>query len=130
MTHRHRLDPIHLHHAAERLGDIVAKGEMADADASATIVSWVEKVDGVDRPGLRARLHWTMRDRAIAAQRQRENVVTAIRWAVRDLIRAGAPQAAIEEAAGKANADYLEWDEIVPILRNEWDTVHGRRRRG
>jgi hypothetical protein len=128
MTHRHRLDPIHLHHAAERLGDIVAKGEMADADASATIVSWVEKVNGVDRPGLRARLHWTMRDRAIAAQRQRENVVTAIRWAVRPLFDAKASAAEIEEAAGRANGDTLPWEDVASILREEMTRAIKQRR--
>lgn len=129
MTHRHRLDPLHLHHAAERLGDIVATGEMSDGDASATIVSWCAKATGVDRSGLQARLHWTMRDRAIAAQRARENAETAMRWAVRPLIRGGASKAEIEEAAGRANADVLEWAEIAPILAQEWDAVFSNRRR-
>jgi hypothetical protein len=119
---------MHLHHAAERLGDIVAKGEMADADASATIVSWVEKVNGVDRPGLRARLHWTMRDRAIAAQRQRENVVTAIRWAVRPLFDARTSAAEIEEAAGRANGEILPWEDVASILREEMTRAIKQRR--
>lgn len=125
---KHRLYPMHLHHAAERLGDIVAQGQMSDADASATIRTW--QASGVDRSGLQARLHWTMRDRAIAAQRARENASTAIRWAVRPLILANASKAAVEEAAGQANGGVLEWDEIVQILRNEWEALHGRRRRG
>ena len=120
MTHRHRLDPLHLHHAAERLGDIVAAGHMSDDDASATILSWCEKASGVDRTGLQARLHWTMRDTATAARRARENAETAIRWAVRPLMRGGAPIAEIEEAAGRANGDVLTWDEIRPVLADEW----------
>ncbi len=124
---KHRLDPLHLHHAAQRLGDIVATGQMTDADASETIKTW--RADGVDRSGLQARLHWAMRDQAEATRRLRENVATAIRWAVRPLIQAGATKAAIEEAAGQANGDVLTWEEIVPILRSEWDAAHGRRRR-
>lgn len=124
---KHRLGPIHLHHAAERLGDIVAQGQMSDADASATIRTW--QASGVDRSGLQMRLHWAMRDRAEAMRRQRENTQTAIRWAVRPLIQAGADKAAIEEAAGQANGDVLTWEEIVSILRDEWDAAHGRRRR-
>lgn len=127
---KHRLDPIHLHHAAERLGDIVAQGQMSDADASATITSWASKAQGVDRSGLQARLHWSMRDQAIARRRQSENAQTAIRWAIRPLIQANAPKHEVEEAAGQANGDVLEWDEIVTILRDEWNAAHGRRRRG
>lgn len=127
---RHRLDPQHLHHAAERLGDIVAVGGMSPADAADTVRSWAQAAHGVDRSGLQMRLNHTMRDRAIATQRARENAHTAIRWAVRPLIQAGATKAEIEEAAGQANGDVLTWDEIVPILRNEWEALHGRRRRG
>lgn len=123
---RHRLDPIHLHHAAERLGDIVAQGQMSDADASATIRTW--QASGVDRSGLQARLHWTMRDRAIAAQRARENASTAIRWAVRPLFETQAPAAEIEEAAGKANGGVLEWPEVATILRGEMARALKQRR--
>jgi hypothetical protein len=126
---RHRLDPVHLHHAAEKLGDIVAGEEMSDEDASAVIVSWVDKTTGVDRSGLQARLHWTMRDRAEATRRQRENVTTAIRWAVRPLFASMAPAAEIEEAAGRANGDFLEWAEVATILREEM-TRALRSRRG
>lgn len=114
---KHRLYPMHLHHAAERLGDIVAQGQMSDADASATIRTW--QASGVDRSGLQARLHWTMRDRAIAAQRARENASTAIRWAVRPLFAALAPSSEIEEAAAKANGDVLAWPDVAAILREE-----------
>ena len=114
---KHRLDPLHFHHAAERLGDIVAQGQMSDADASATIRTW--QASGVDRSGLQARLHWTMRDRAIAAQRARENASTAIRWAVRPLFAALAPSSEIEEAAAKANGDVLAWPDVAAILREE-----------
>lgn len=127
---KHPRDPMHLHHAAQRLGAIVAEGEMSDADASDTIVSLAAKAHGVDRSGLQARLHWTMRDAAEAHRRARENAYTAVRWAVRPLMQANAPKAAIEEAAARAGGDILGWEELVVILRNEWDALHGRRRRG
>ena len=114
---KHRLYPMHLHHAAERLGDIVAQGQMSDADASATIRTW--QASGVDRSGLQMRLHWAMRDRAEAMRRQRENTQTAIRWAVRPLFAALAPSSEIEEAAAKANGDVLAWPDVAAILREE-----------
>lgn len=114
---KHRLDPMHLHHAAERLGDIVAQGQMSDADASATIQTW--QATGVDRSGLQARLHWSMRDRAETMRRARDNAGTAIRWAVRPLFASLAPAHQIEEAAGKANGDVLAWSEVAEILRDE-----------
>lgn len=116
---RHRLDPQHLHHAAERLGDIVAVGGMSPADAADTVRSWAQAAHGVDRSGLQMRLNHTMRDRAIATQRARENAHTAIKWAVRPLFEAQAPASEIEEAAGKANGDVLEWPEVATILRSE-----------
>lgn len=127
---KHRNDPMHLHHAATMLGNVVAREEMSDQDASDTIKSWVAKVNGVDRSGLQARLHWAMRDQAAVHRAQISNVRTAIKWAVRPLIQAGAAKHEVEEAAGKANGGVLEWEEIVPILREEWNAIHGRRRRG
>lgn len=123
---KHRLDPLHLHHAAERLGDIVAQGQMSDADASAAIRTW--QASGVDRSGLQMRLHWAMRDRAEAMRRQRENASTAIRWAVRPLFEQNAAAAEIEEAAGKANGDVLAWPEVAAILRDELHRALKQRR--
>ncbi len=123
---KHRLGPIHLHHAAERLGDIVAQGQMSDADASAAIRTW--QASGVDRSGLQMRLHWAMRDRAEAMRRQRENASTAIRWAVRPLFEQNAAAAEIEEAAGKANGGVLEWPEVAKLLRDELHRALKQRR--
>jgi hypothetical protein len=127
---KHRLDPIHLHHAATQLGTIVARDDMSDADASDTIKAWVSNVTTVDRSGLQARLHHAMRDQARAHRLKLANAETAIKWAVRPLIEAAALKHEIEEAASNANGGVLSWDEIVPILRNEWNALHGRRRRG
>lgn len=127
---KHQRDPLHLHHAATMLGNVVARGEMSDADASETIVAWCKPVTTVDRSGLQARLHHAMRDQAAAMAQTRQNIETAIKWAVRPLIRAGADKAAVEEAADKANGGVLDWQEIVPILRDEWNAAHGRRKRG
>lgn len=120
---KHRNDPIQLHHAATRLGNIVARGEMEDADASDTIKSWVADVTLVDRSGLQARLHWAMRDQAQAHRRAIENARTAVRWAVRPLFDRRAPAAEIEEAASKAAAGALEWPEVTAILRDEMTRV-------
>ena len=125
---KHRLDPLHLHHAATRLGTIVAEGQMSDADASDTIVSWVEASAGVSKSGLQMRLHHAMRDQAQAHRLRRENVQTAIRWAVRDLFDRGAPAAEIEEAAGKANGDVLSWADVAAILRDEMHRALKQRR--
>ena len=127
---KHRNDPSHLHHAATELGTIVARDDMSDADASDTIKAWVADVTTVDRSGLQARLHHAMRDQAHAHRLKLANAATAVKWAVRPLIEAAAPKHEIEEAASNANGGVLTWDEIVPILRNEWNALHGRRRRG
>lgn len=116
---KHRNDPMHLHHAATMLGNVVAREEMSDADASDTIKSWVAKVNGVDRSGLQARLQWVMRDQAAARRRAIENAHTAIKWAVRPYFEAMAPAHEIEEAAAKANGGVLEWDEVAAILKAE-----------
>lgn len=125
---KHPRDPMHLHHAAQRLGAIVAEGEMSDADASDTIVSLAAKAHGVDRSGLQARLHWAMRDAAEAHRRARENAYTAVRWAVRPLFEMHAPAAEIEEAAGKANGGVLTWPEVATILRGEMHRALKQRR--
>lgn len=116
---KHRNDPMHLHYAATMLGNIVARDEMSDEDASDTIKSWVANVTGVDRIGLRVRLHHTMRDQAAARRMAVENARTAIKWAVRPYFEAMAPAAEIEEAAAKANGGVLEWDEVAAILKGE-----------
>lgn len=125
---KHRLDPIHLHHAATQLGTVVARGDMSDADASDTIESWAGNVTGLDRSGLQARLHWAMRDQATEHRRAIENAHTAIKWAVRPLFDAMAPAAEIEEAASKANGGVLEWSEVATILRSEMHRALNQRR--
>lgn len=125
---KHRNDPIHLHYAATRLGNIVARGEMEDADASDTIKSWVANVTLVDRSGLQARLHWAMRDQAQAHRRAIENAKTAIRWAVRPLFDAHASAAEIEEAASKANGGILDRPDVAAILREEMRRALKQRR--
>jgi hypothetical protein len=99
---------------------------MSDADASDTIRTW--QADGVDRSGLQMRLHHAMRDQAHAHRVKRENVATAIRWAVRDLFDRGAAAAEIEEAAGKANGDVLTWPDVAAILRDEMHRALKQRR--
>jgi hypothetical protein len=116
---RHRLDPVGLHHAAERLGELVAADHLTERDAAETITSWAKNATGVDRFGLQTRLNWAMRDQAKALHRRRDNTAIAIGWAVRPLFRARASAADIEEAAAKANGDVLAWAEVAAILRAE-----------
>ena len=122
-----RNDPLHLHHAAERLGNVVAIGAMSDDDASNVIRAWPAP-DNVDRSGLQARLHWAMRDQAAARKRSMENATTAVRWAVRPLFAALASAAEIEEAAAKAAGDALEWAQIAAILHEEMERALRKRR--
>jgi hypothetical protein len=124
-----RRDPTHLHHAAGRLGDLVASGEMSDEGASAAIVHMLPLAPpGLDPAGLQMRLHWTMRDRAQEARRAAENAATAVRWAVRPLFDRKASKAEIEEAAGKAAGEILTWPQVVAILRDELARAQKQRR--
>jgi hypothetical protein len=130
MSDRHRLDPLPLHHAAGRLGEIVGAGDMAMADAVECIRSWVRdgaSKAGVDAAGLQMRLVHRMRDAALARRRALDSADTAIRWAVRPLFRARASAAAIEEAAGRANAGVLEWEAVAAVLGQEMAASQGRR---
>lgn len=124
----HRLDPLHLHHAARRLGRLVAEGAMSGEAAAGALGHMVAGARGVDVAGLQARLHWTMRDEAAGVARARANAETAVRWAVRPLFAMRASKAAIEEAAGRAAGDVLAWEDIVPILADEMRRALGRRR--
>lgn len=127
MSYRHPKDPLPLHYAARRLGEVVGRGAMTHADASDTVQSWTNAQAGVDRLGLRMRLVHVVNDTAEETARARRNAETAIRWAIRPIIRTGT-KAEVEEAAGRANGEVLTWEEIVPILREEWHSAHRRRR--
>ncbi len=130
MEGRHTLDPLHLHHAAERLGVIVGNGEMGLEDARACCKQWARDNAAVPqhRLGLQMRLVHRMRDAAVARRRARATAEVAIGWAVRPLFAARATAAAIEEAAGRANGEVLEWDEVAAVLREELAAARGRRR--
>lgn len=127
MSHRHQLDPFHLHHAAQRLGEIVGGGEMAMEDAAECVRSWVREAAGpVDRAGLQMRLMHRMRDAAVGRRQVIERAETAIRWAVRPLFRARASAAEIEEAAGRANDGALGWGQVAAVLGQELAAARGR----
>lgn len=125
----HRLDPIHLHHAAAKLAEPLARGDLSWDGVRTICRDMAATAANVDRNGLQARLCWRAADEARALRTRRQNAETAIRWAVRPLMH-GATRAQIEEAAGRANGDVLTWDEIKPILAEEWQRAHQARRRG
>lgn len=133
MIHRHPLDPPKQHDAAERLGVMVADGVISEEEAAKTMGTIVrvaaDNAPDVDRAGLRMRLVWSAADAKVDRQRQRANAATAIRWAIRPLIRDKATKEAIEAAARKASGGAFEWPEVVAILKEEWHAAHGRRRK-
>jgi hypothetical protein len=127
---RHSLDPLHLFHAAQKLGEVVGAGLMEEGEAAATVVQWARDgaVSALHQSGLQTRLMHRMRDTAAAVQARRERAEMAIRWAVRPLFAAWASAAAIEEAAGKANGEVFAWEEVAEVLRDELARARGRMR--
>lgn len=70
-----------------------------------------------------------LRARAERQQQADSNTRWAIRWAARGLMQDGATPQAIEEAAMKANGSALPRAEVLAVLADEWDRVHGPARR-
>lgn len=127
---RHDLDPLRLHQAAQRLGEVVGAGLMPDGEAAACVEAWAREsaASAGHRRGLQMRLMHRMRDAAVAVRARRERAEMAIRWAVRPLFAARAPAAAIEEAAGAANGEVFAWEEVAGVLRDELARARGRMR--
>lgn len=123
----HRLDPLHLHHAARALGRLVGEGRASESAALEFIQQWGAEFTGQPINGLSTRLGQRMLGTAQDVRRERDAAVMAIRWAVRPLFMARAEAAAIEEAAGQANGDVLEWPEVAAVLREEMLAARGRR---
>lgn len=77
--------------------------------------------------GFRARLDeaagtrraWELRQRRVAVERAE----AGIRRAVRPLLRQRASKAEVEEAAGRAAGEVIEWPRIFAILVEEFDLV-------
>jgi hypothetical protein len=67
--------------------------------------------------------------RAERQQRAHENARWAIRWAARGLMLERATPAEIEEAAIRANGSLLPRSEVLAVLADEWDRVHGSQKR-
>jgi hypothetical protein len=127
---RHPLDPLHLFHAAQKLGEVVGAGLMEEGEAAEAVVQWARDgaASALHQSGLQMRLMHRMRDAAGAVQARRERAEMAIRWAVRPLFAARASAAAIEEAAGKANGEVFAWEEVARVLRDELARARGRMR--
>lgn len=133
MIHRHTSDPKAQHEAAERLGRMVADGQLSEESAAQVMGEIVrvaqEQAPNADASGLRMRLVHSATDARRDRLRARENALTAVRWAARPLVVAGATREAIMDAARKAAGDVLTDAELLPILADEWERAHGRRGR-
>ena len=131
MTRQPR-DPAAQHEAAATLGRMEADGLLPPGEAAQTLRVIVQTAQrnapDVDAKGLRARLVWSARDARADRQRQRDNVHTAVRWAVRGMFAAKASAADIEATAHKANGNILTRDELVVILREEMKRAQKTRR--
>lgn len=119
--------------AAQELGRMEADGLLPDGEAAKTMGTIVKvaftNAPLVDQSGLRARLVWAASDARKARETQRENAITAVRWATMGLIKKNAPRDETLEAARKAADGVLTEAEILPILAEEWDRTHKRRGR-
>ena len=129
----HPSDPKAQHEAAERLGRMVADGLISEESAAQVMGEIVrvaqEQSPNADANGLRARLVWSAADARRDRMRARENAPTAVRWACRPLILAKAAKDVTLQAARKAAGDLMTDAEIMPILADEWDRAHRKRRK-
>ena len=116
---------INVRHATDSLAAMVAAGQISLESASDCINAWAAP-GGMDIAGFRMQLHWRLRDKIIEIDAALAAARGAVRRAVRPLLEAGATVAQIEEAAGTAAADALTWDEIRPILAEEWRAAKRR----
>lgn len=72
---------------------------------------------------------WALTDQTGATERIEGRAERAIRRAVWPLFESGAPKAAIEEAAGRANGGVLDWNAIFVILLDVKRSTDAARRR-
>lgn len=115
---RHRLDPPAQHEAAQRLGEMVARGDLSEEEGSKTLAAIVrlarENAHGTDPAGLRMRLVHTATDARKSAElaqirrlreQERELAETAER-----VLRDGGTEA----DAGRAMLDRVRGMDPVP----------------
>ncbi len=114
---RHSLDPVNLHRGAEKLGELVGRGLIDTAEAGDAVILAVKKLPasvGVDRSGLRCRLHWAMADAARSVELDRSKSARSIRAAIGPLLKARAPGREIQAAAKRARGVLTE-DEACAV---------------
>lgn len=107
---RHPLDPAKQHEAADRLGRMVARGDVSPETASQTMRAIVqvarENAPNVDARGLRTRLVWTARDarhdEALALTRQAKQQEQELCDVAEAAIRAGASEREVRVAIAEA----------------------------
>ena len=112
---------------------MVADGVLKEGDAGrimATIVQVAtEQAPALDPRGLRMRLVWSARDARNARVLQRDNIETAVRWAMRPLIQIRASKEATLAAGHKAAGDLLTAEQIRAIAADEWNKAQRRGRK-
>ena len=102
---RHPLDPAKQHEAADRLGRMVARGDVSPETASQTMRAIIqvarENAPNVDARGLRTRLVWTARDarhdEALAMVRRAREQERALAEVAEAAIRDGKPDQAVRQ---------------------------------
>lgn len=119
-------EPANHYRLAVEWGEMVARQQMSEQLALAyckTLSGYNANWDYTEPPVINpfyVRLATTMRNTATETLYHRARAERFIRKAVRPLIRNNASKAEVEEAAGKANAGVLDWQDIFPILRDEF----------
>lgn len=136
----HPLDPSGHYRHATHWGECVARREMSEDlafrycnvlsrfDGQMQPTEWEPPYDPANDLGVRL-CNWMRESQTIYAERT-TRADKDIRNAIRPLFVKEASTAAIEEAAGAANANVLNWDDIFSILRDELIAYRrfGRRR--
>ena len=103
--HRHSLDPVRLHEAAEFYGRMQGDGLMDEAECTRSLVEAIGRLPEnvtVDRWGLQTRLCWVMADTREAKLRDRRYAARAVWVAVRPLVVERAPAGRILAVADDA----------------------------
>ena len=113
------INKTNLFQAARNFGVAIAKNSLELDNLREAIAVWLEDENPVSVQALRIDLFHAGRDAGMNWGIQARAVERQIRSAVRPLFRVGASKAAIEEAAGSALREPLDWNDVYPILRDE-----------
>lgn len=120
--------PTKLRFAAEQAGVFMAQGAATWGQTQLICRELAKEAPNLDPIGTGIRLCWIAQDAARDHARAVWQAEDRVRRAVRPLMEAGATKAAIEEAAGQAAGDAIEWPAIYAILRDEAGQVRHKTR--